>query len=281
MTFEVTTYSRYDREGATSLLNTSKNVHRHIDWRQADEWLDDPGMTIRLARAGGQVVGCLAAAPSHNGASWLRLIAVADDQSVPLMLDAMWPQVRLALAACDVKQIGVLAVCRWLISHLPALGFRQVNQVITMRRIGSRLPAPLRADLKIRPATPADRDAIVAVDNAAFAPLWQYSARDLRDASRVVAHFTLAELNGRVVGYQLSTLGEDGAHLVRLATSPSLQGMGVGSMLLGEVVEHFLKRHCTQVTVNTQADNRASQQLYRRFGFTETGQSVPVWAITI
>ena len=119
------------------------------------------------------------------------------------------------------------------------------------------------------------------VDNAAFAPLWQYSARDLRDASRVVARFTLAKLNGRVVGYQLSTTYKDSAHLVRLATSPSLQGMGVGSMLLGEAIEHFLKRRYTEMTVNTQADNRVSQQLYRRFGFTEIGQSVPVWAIAI
>lgn len=281
MAFEVTRYTRYDRDEVQQLFATSRHAHQHLDWRSVEGWLDDPGSTIRLARAGARVVGCLAACASYNGVSWLRLIAVADDQSVPLLLDAMWPQVRASLADYNVRQVGVLIVRPWLLAYLPGLGFRQTNRVITLARTGARLPPPLRADLQIRPVRPGEFEAVAAVDNAAFAPLWQYSARDLQDASRIAARFTLAELNGRVVGYQLATEYKDSGHIVRLATVPELQGMGMGGMLLGEVIEFFLKRKKDEVTVNTQADNYTSQHLYRRFGFTQTGHESAVWVAAL
>ncbi|MCZ7542791.1 MAG: hypothetical protein M5R40_04295 [Anaerolineae bacterium] len=140
MAFEVTRYTRYDRDEVQQLFATSRHAHQHLDWRSVEGWLDDPGSTIRLARAGARVVGCLAACASYNGVSWLRLIAVADDQSVPLLLDAMWPQVRASLADYNVRQVGVLIVRPWLLAYLPGLGFRQTNRVITLARTGARLP---------------------------------------------------------------------------------------------------------------------------------------------
>lgn len=277
MAFEITGYTRYDRDEVMWLLQSSERVHQHLDWRPAEGWLGDPGTTTRLARVGGRVVGCLSASPPYNGVSWLRLAAVADDQSAALLLDAMWPQVRAALRTYMVSQVGALGLRQWLLPYLAGLGFRLVNRVITMGRSGTRLPAPLRADVRIRPVREGDLDDVAAVDNVAFSPLWQYSVRDLQDASRVAARFTLAELNGRVVGYQLSTAYPESAHIVRLATAPRLQGMGVGGMLLGEVIEYFLRKKLDEITVNTQADNQTSRHLYRRFGFTETGHEVEVW----
>jgi hypothetical protein len=52
-------------------------------------------------------------------------------------------------------------------------------------------------------------------------------------------------------------------------------------MLLGETIEYFLKHKHPNMTVNTQADNLTSQQLYHRFGFVKTDHSVPVWTITV
>ncbi len=281
MAFEITRYSRYDRDEVIRLLEFSETAHQHLDWRVIEGWLDDPGSTIRLARDSGRVVGCMAASAPYNGVCWLRLVAVASDQSVGLMLDAMWPQVRATLAGNNVKQVGALIIRPWLAIYLPGLGFRQVNRVVTLKRANARLPTPLRADLIIRPVGLDELDAVAAVDNAAFPPLWQYSVRDLQDASRLAARFTLADLNGRVVGYQLATEQKKSAHIVRLATAPYLQGMGMGGMLLGEVIEYFLKHKVDEITVNTQADNHASLNLYRRFGFVETGHETSVWAATI
>ena len=278
MAFEITGYARRDRDEVIDLLETSQHAHLHLDWRPIEGWLDSPGATVRLARAAGRVIGCLAATAPHNNVSWLRLAAVADGQSTALILDAMWPQVRAELAAYNVRQAAVLAIHPWLLPYLPGLGFRQVNRIVTLKRSGERLPVPLRADLRIRPVNWDDLQAVAAVDNIAFAPLWQYSVRDLQDASRAAARFTLATLNERVVGYQLATDHEHSGHIVRLATIPTLQGMGVGSMLLGEVIEFFLKRKRPEITVNTQADNQTSLQLYHRFGFAETGHEITVWS---
>jgi ribosomal-protein-alanine N-acetyltransferase len=209
------------------------------------------------------------------------MVVAAPDQNLALLLDALWLPLRRALAACNTQQVGVLLLNPWLATHLPALGFKPTTEVITFSRSGPYLPPPLRADLILRTARSDDIEAVRAVDNEAFAPIWQYSTRDLNDASRHAAHFTLAEMNGRVVGYQLAAVHLDNAHLVRLAISPRLQGIGVGSMLLGETIEYFLKHKHPHMTVNTQTDNTPSQQLYHRFGFVKTDHRVPIWTTAV
>lgn len=281
MSFEITPYSRYDHDAVIRLQETSTYTHYHLDWRTLPAWLDDVATYAYVARANDRVVGCMAASTPYNGASWLRVVIAQEDQNTGLLLDALWLQTQRALAASNAREVGALVLNDWLIEYLPALGFRKLNEVITFVREGPYLPPPIRADLIIRPARSADLERVRRVDNAAFVPLWQYTTRDLRDAMEVATRFTLAEMNSRIVGYQLSVTYQDGVHLVRLATLPRLQGMGVGSMLLGETIEYFLKRKRTQITVNTQLDNRASQQLYRRFGFVETGHSVPVWMVNL
>jgi len=226
-------------------------------------------------------VGNMLVSAPYNGASWLRMVAVADTHNVSLMLDALWIQMRLALADCATRKVGMLTTRSWIANYLPALGFHVSNQVITFERNGPYLPTPLRADLTIRAVKPEDLEAVRAVDGTAFAAMWQYGSRDLHDAYRIAAHFTVAEMNRRIVGYQISTVSHEGGHLVRLATAPRLQGMGVGSMLLGETIEYFLKHGQEHMTVNTQSDNFSSQQLYRRFGFEQVGKSVPVWMVTL
>ncbi|MBN1284921.1 MAG: GNAT family N-acetyltransferase [Anaerolineae bacterium] len=281
MPFEIAPYSRYDRDKIAWLQEPGAYVHHHLDWRSLAAWLDDATSYAYTAYAGGQMAGCMLASAPYNGASWLRAVMARSDQNVGLLLDALWLPIRQALAASDAREVGVLLLNNWLVDYLPALGFRKVNEVVTLVREAPYLPLPLRADLLIRPVRPDDLEAVRVVDNAAFTPMWQYSIRDLRDALGAAVRFTVAEMNDRVVGYQLSTLYQDSVHLVRLATLPRLQGMGVGGMLLGETIEYFLKHKRKQMTVNTQVDNRASRQLYRRFGFVEMGYSVPVWGTAL
>ncbi len=275
--FEVTGYNRYDFDEVMHLLQTGAYIHAHLDWRPLPAWLEDAGVHIRAARSGGRIAGCMLASAPYSGTSWLRLVAAADSQHLAPMLDALWLQIRRGLASCAVSQVGLLALEDWVSAYLPGLGFRPLNQVVTLMRDGPYLPPPLRADLTIRPARPEDMEAIREVDNAAFEPIWQYSTRDLQDAYAIAGHFTVSEMNRRIVGYLLSTTQRGGAHIARLATSPRLQGMGVGSMLLGETIEFFLRQKRRQITVNTQIDNHTSQQLYHRFGFADVGHSITVW----
>ena len=97
----------------------------------------------------------------------------------------------------------------------------------------------------------------------------------------MASSFRVAELDRRIVAYQLSTLYRDGGHLARLATLPEVQGTGIGGALLGDLIEQFNRRGIHGLTVNTNESNVQSLRLYRRYGFELTGMNMDVWSVNI
>jgi hypothetical protein len=46
------------------------------------------------------------------------------------------------------------------------------------------------------------------------------------------------------------------------------------------MITRFQRRNIQTITVNTQASNARSQQLYVRFNFLQNGYDLPVWFFT-
>jgi ribosomal protein S18 acetylase RimI-like enzyme len=87
----------------------------------------------------------------------------------------------------------------------------------------------------------------------------------------------VAENGNEIVGYQYSTSSAMGGHLARLAVKKSMQGNGVGYLLVHQVLNQFSKQGVRHVTVNTQEKNIASLSLYSKAGFSITGESYRVY----
>jgi ribosomal-protein-alanine N-acetyltransferase len=107
--------------------------------------------------------------------------------------------------------------------------------------------------------------------------LWQNGRESLAAALRQSIVATGADVDGVLVGYQLTTASALGAHLARLAVDPVFQGRGLGAALVIDLLERLQRRGYDSVTLNTQSDNLRSQELYRRLGFRETGQRYAVF----
>ena len=122
-----------------------------------------------------------------------------------------------------------------------------------------------------------DLEQLASLEKKAFNPLWRHSARGLGLARHQAFSFDVALLQGKIVGFQLSTPSEYGVHLVRLTVDPDTHGLGIGSALLHHAFQQYHRRGKYRVTLNTQIDNEASQRLYRKFGFFASGQRFPVW----
>jgi len=87
----------------------------------------------------------------------------------------------------------------------------------------------------------------------------------------------VAEREGQIIGYQVSTPTTRGGHLARLATLPQFQGQGIGYALVRDALSRFTQRGAQTITVNTQKNNLSSLALYRKAGFTPTGEEYPVY----
>jgi ribosomal protein S18 acetylase RimI-like enzyme len=170
----------------------------------------------------------------------------------------------------------------WFQELLHRSGFAARQSVVMLERQEAET---IRADappgIRTRPMMPCDLPAVADVDAAAFEPIWQNSADALRRAFPQAILASVAEREGRVVAYQISTRNPLGAHLARLAVRPEVQGEGIGRLLLADLVQAAAGRGISRLTVNTQSDNAASLALYRKAGFRETGERYPVYHLEI
>jgi ribosomal protein S18 acetylase RimI-like enzyme len=92
---------------------------------------------------------------------------------------------------------------------------------------------------------------------------------------------TVAEDDRGVIGYQVTTGSNTRAHLARLAVHPDVQKRGTGSAILGDLFSRLVQKGYLKLTVNTQSDNQTSLNVYKKLGFTRTGEAYPVYTFVV
>jgi ribosomal-protein-alanine N-acetyltransferase len=277
----ITPYQRRYLRQVRDLLFQSQSTHTHLDWHETDHWLDTQQVPMRLAWQNGRLIGLLATSVPLHQTCWIRLAAVQDYIDQRTVMRALWNDILIDLKVHHVRLVALLAVRDWIEDHALELGFKYQEDIITLARTGQNLPEARPSNLTIRAAEPYDLETLTRVDQTAFSPPWQLASDELRQAYRISASCTVAVNEGRIVGYQLSTLYFDGAHLARLAVIPQAQGTGVGNTLLSDVLKRFFRRGVFSMTLNTQASNVQSQRLYRHFGFRPNGYDLPYWSVAL
>ena len=271
-------YTRRNRRDVLRLVNDGRCfLHVHLDWETIDDWLDGDDSIMVLGWHERQLIGAMAASPPEDDTSWLRMVAIAEEVDPQIVMPELWSAVRQMLLARSVRELGVLLLQPWLMTYLGDLGFSYVEHIVTLRRESWDVPPPLRQDVSIRHPHLQEIDTALRIDHAAFDPMWRMAYSGMRQAVRSCASFTLAELNGQAVGYQITTPHPGGAHLARLAVLPDVQGEGIGGALLSELVDSLLRRGIHVLSVNTQASNLKSRNLYTQYGFSLTGLDMPYW----
>jgi ribosomal protein S18 acetylase RimI-like enzyme len=280
--------SSKEQAAILQLAHAQSQVHLHLDWYSLDRWLRDPELIAAVRSQKDSAQAFLAAAlqptssPDEPKAAWLRFVIPPPSDSHPRDIDNLWSNLRSKLLAAGLATLSLLEIDDWVAGYAQHWGFVQTNSVITFRSADPiPLTSPPNENVRIRDSKRADLPGICQVDWAAFDPIWRYDRNALLAASEQSSTCTVLEYKGKIAGYQMSTRYTDSGHLARLAISPSLQGQGLGALLLDQVIYHFRRRRISVVTVNTQQDNLYSQRLYGRYGFEFTGHTVPVWTLNL
>lgn len=225
----------------------------------------------------GSVTGALLAWPDESSVAWARLAVLDDGLDIDEWLALTLPPVLDRLRRRETQSLSWVDYAGWAGPHLKKWGFRRLTDVITLTKFDFVLPDTRGTDARLRPATDADIPAVAAVDRAAFTPYWRHSEGTIRRWAAASPCFIVAEAAGSVVGYVEGKLRLPDAHLNRIALHPAHQGRGIGALLLRDALRSFWQNGARQVSLNTQADNHFSRQLYRHFGFESVGHAMTVW----
>ncbi|MFO3796261.1 MAG: GNAT family N-acetyltransferase, partial [Anaerolineales bacterium] len=246
-------------------------VHRHLDWRPPLDWLGHPfWWTLEKER---DLVAVLACPDDPPEIAWLRLFAYSSSLSFSWAWRVLWEQARDALAKTK-PMVGAIATEYWLEPLLQRARFEMRQRVVVLEW-RAQAAFPSEGDWPVRAMRPEDLPAVAQVDWQAFVPPWRHSLESLRYAFSQALFATVLEIEGKILGYQITTGHPFGAHLARLAIHPQVQGKGWGKKLLQHLFALLAQRRIERLTVNTQHDNRVSLALYRRLGFERTGEEFP------
>jgi len=264
-----------DRMQIANLIYFEPHVHRHLDWRGPLDWLGKPEYWV--LEQFGSVVAALACPPDPENVAWLRLLT----HSAAVPLEEAWA--RLWEAAQEALQgrgltVAAITTTDWLTTLLSENKFAGNQQIVVLEQnltpINER---PLPPEILLRPLVETDLPIVATVDAAGFAPLWRNSLQTLHHGLSQAGFATVAEKDGEIVGYQISTRNSFGAHLARLAVLPGQQRRGLGYLLVQDLLNQTRNAGLSRLTVNTQNDNSASLALYQKIGFRLTGERYTVY----
>lgn len=160
----------------------------------------------------------------------------------------------------------------WLRDVLLPLGFSPYRLLYAYDKFDYAVPTQGNLSVTVRPIEERDIPALLTIERACFEDLWRYDALSFSDIVQTHPYFVVAELNGKVVGYQFNALDGEFGYLVRIAVHPSVGGKGIGARLMSEAIRFFKDARVLRIMLNTQEDNTYAHRLYEWFGFIRIQQ---------
>ncbi len=131
-------------------------------------------------------------------------------------------------------------------------------------------------DLRIRPATAADRPRLIPLINSAFS-VETFLQGPRTDEERLAASMERGTLlvaenrDGRILASVYTELRGTHGYLGMLAVDPAYQRYGLGRRMMKTAEAHFRDQGCDRLEITVLSLRPELLPIYRRFGFVETG----------
>ncbi len=248
----------------------------HIGWHPLAYWIGRP-VSCCLRAPDGKPAAAILVSPDGLGVAWLHLFAASDPPGYrPAWLD-LWAEAKRQFAENPPASVWAMTTQAWLIDLLLESGFSGHGRVIAFSRhaFGARPSGPEEAS--IAPMAEADLPPVEQLDHRTFSTPWQMDSDALRTTLERSLLAAVHRTGNRITGYLMASDAPQGLHITRIAVDPEFQRRGIGRALLIHLLRFGQRRGALRITVNTQHDNPRSLRLYRSMGFSEFGESYPVF----
>lgn len=123
--------------------------------------------------------------------------------------------------------------------------------------------------ITFRKMTVEDLDDVLEVEVNSFATPWSRDAFFNELTKNQFAHYLIAEVDQKVVGYCGVWIIVDEAHITNIALLPDYRGLKLGEALLGRIIELARELGALRITLEVRVSNERAQNLYRKFGFED------------
>jgi len=123
---------------------------------------------------------------------------------------------------------------------------------------------------KLREMQRADLNKVLEIERASFEQ--PYTREIFEQELKIkVANLWVATHRKNILGYIDFWVVADEVELISIAVHPQFKRMGVGDLLLGEMLRHVEALGSAFVYLDVRESNLPAQKLYSKFGFTKVG----------
>ena len=127
-------------------------------------------------------------------------------------------------------------------------------------------------NLSIRKMTLEDIPAVVQLDHVSFSLPWPERSFRFEVTDKPASRCWVAEIDRRIAGMVVAWLFVNEVHIATIATHPDFRRLGIGGRLLSHTLLQALEEGARSSFLEVRESNLAAQELYRKFGYEETGR---------
>lgn len=132
------------------------------------------------------------------------------------------------------------------------------------------MPKTCCAGQALRPMQLADLPRIMEIEISAYPFPWSLGI--FRDCLSSGYRCRVLEIDTKIQGYSLVSMGAGEAHILNLCVHPSLRGKGYGRLLLQEQLDALADLNVDMVLLEVRPSNSSAIALYDSMGFNEIGR---------
>ena len=114
-------------------------------------------------------------------------------------------------------------------------------------------------------------DQVTAIENSCFTTPWSCQSFVYELSQNSFAHYIVALLENKVVGYAGMWVIMDEAHVTNVAVHPDYRGQRIGYSLMQQMLVRAALRGAAKMTLEVRSTNESAKRLYTQLGFKESG----------
>lgn len=116
-----------------------------------------------------------------------------------------------------------------------------------------------------------DIDSIMEIEEQSFTTPWSRNSFEMEIRDNLLAHYLVAVIDEKIVGYAGIWFIVDEGHITNIATHANYRGIGVGNKLVEGLIDLCSEKGINNMTLEVRKSNIVAQNLYKKYGFIDFG----------
>lgn len=112
-------------------------------------------------------------------------------------------------------------------------------------------------------------DDVIIIENLSFKTPWKKEDFVAELTRNICARYKVLIIDNRVVSYGGMWVLLDEAHITNIAVHPEYRGIGLGNVIVEQLIKEANKNNISSMTLEVRMNNISAINLYKKYGFIE------------